>query len=120
MFVSILAGKPSGRRLDSEKSARVFIGQQVEQPIGALTNITDPLVQFGEYRLASKLFHLVVEDDTLNVPRARNFTRAHAADEGVVLPSRKSLAGVNRHPRHCDGGHPEDQRLFKALAPRDL
>jgi len=41
------ANQDSGRGLDLEERAVVFVGQQIEQPVGALANLTDALVQLG-------------------------------------------------------------------------
>ena len=39
----------SRRGFDPEQRARVFVRQEIQQPVGALANLADPLVQFGQH-----------------------------------------------------------------------
>ena len=51
------------RRLDPEQDRVLFLGQNVEIPVGALADIPDPLLELGQQPLAANLFAPSVEDD---------------------------------------------------------
>src|SRR5262245_18874266 len=82
------------RRFDAEQRPVVFVGDDVEQAVGALPHVADALVQLGQQRLAAQLFELVVEDDPFEFAVARNLAAARAPDEEVTLPGGQLVAGV--------------------------
>src|SRR6185436_6976045 len=88
--------------------------------IGTLPNIPNALLEFTKHAFAVKLLPFFVKVDTLEVAGARNLALPHAADENVVLPVGKFVAGVKCHAGNGDGGYPEYQRRCHALTPRIL
>src|SRR5437763_7204982 len=96
------------RGFHAQQCSVVIISQQVQQTIRALPHFANTLPQFPQHRFAPDLFHLVVEDDALHVPRARNFTCAHGADKDTTFPLRKSVACVHGHSSNRDGRNPCD------------
>src|SRR6185503_6156375 len=65
-----------------------------------------------------QLLPLVVEVDSLEMPRSRHFTLTHAADKQVVLPLRELVAGVEAETRGRDRRHPEDDRRLHLFLVR--
>src|SRR6202034_602955 len=51
---------------------------------------------------------------------ARDLARAHRTHEDVVLPVRKTVAGINGHSSHGDGWYPHYQRRLHAFPRRAL
>ena len=96
---NILAFLP---RFDPEKSAFLFGGEHVKQPIGALANVTNTLLEFHEQRFASQFFPPLVKDDPLNLSGAWNAAFAESANKEVSLPVRKTLARVECHAGHTN------------------
>src|ERR1051325_5614132 len=72
------------RRVDAEQRALGFVGEQVEQAVGALADVADAVVEVAEDTFAVEFFPLVVEIDTLQVTGTRDFAFAHAAHEQIV------------------------------------
>src|ERR1041384_174050 len=69
--------RADGRRwFDAQHSAGLGVRQQIQQPIRTLAHVTDALMQLGQQRLATKFFHLLVEQDPLEVTGSRNLARA--------------------------------------------
>src|SRR5262245_55070546 len=80
----------------------------VDEPIRPLLHIADALVQVTQQRLATQLFHVVVEEHAIELARAGNLALAQAADEEVALPLRQLVARVEREPRYGNRRHPVD------------
>src|SRR5215471_6388023 len=107
-------------RLHANQSPVVFSSEQVKKSVGSLADIANAVLQFAKHSFAMKLFPLVVEVDAFQMAGARNFSGAHAADEDIVLPVGKLIAGVKGHAGNRDCGNPEDQRRFHSFLPGDL
>src|SRR5262245_44807333 len=52
-------------RLDAQQRAVLFVRQQIQQPVRALTHFADALSELAEHRLAAQFLGLRVEDDAL-------------------------------------------------------
>src|SRR5262249_2289824 len=65
-----------------------------------------------------QLFPLFIEVDPIHMAGARHFALSHAADENVVLPVWKLVAGVEGHAGNRDRGNPENSRLLHPFLPR--
>src|SRR5690606_30298168 len=63
----------------------------------------------------ANLFHVLIEDDALNLPRARNLAEAYAADEQIPGPPGDPGARVEGHARGRDRRHEVDDRRDHAL-----
>src|SRR6478609_6775263 len=79
---------PLRRRLDLEQRAGVFVGEEIEQPVGALPHVADTLLEFPEQALAANLLGLLVEHDAFEMAGIGNLAHAHRADQQIVLPRR--------------------------------
>ena len=111
----------SGSRL-ARSAARLLdlVGQQIQQAVRSLPHVADSLTQLGQQRLAPQLLHLLVEEDALEMARARDLAGAQRADEDIALPLRESVAGVERHAGDRDRRHPVDERRLEARVSRAL
>jgi len=103
------------RRFDTQQCTVVLVGDHVEQAVGPLPHVANPLMQVAEQPLAAQLLELVVEHDALEAARARNLADARAADEQVTFPRGKSIAGVERQAGRCDRRQPKNERLLRWL-----
>src|SRR6185503_2162569 len=63
---------------------------------------------------------LLIEQDAIELARARDLARAQAADEHVTLPRGQLVAGVEREARDRDRRSPIDDRRLEALVRRQL
>src|ERR1700749_3388764 len=79
------------RRLDSQQSSIVLVGEKIEQTVGALPDIADPLVQVREQGFAA-LLPVLVEHNPLNMSRPRQAALRHRPDEEVGLPCGEAVA----------------------------
>src|SRR5690606_12800672 len=61
---------------------------------------------------------VLVEQDALELPCARNLAVAHAADEHVALPFREPVAGIEREAGRRDRRHPEHARRLETVVRR--
>ena len=92
----------------------------VQQAVGALRHVAHALPQIDEQRLAAQLLHLLVEQDAVELARARDLAGAQAADEHVALPLRQLVARVEREARDRDRRRPVDDRRLEAFVRRQL
>src|SRR5690606_19340456 len=106
------------RRLDAENGALVLVGDDIEQPVRPLTHVADTLAQIVQQHLAAQLLELLVEQDALELARARHLALAQPADEPVALPVRQRAAGIEAEARYGDGGRPVDDRRLEPLVRR--
>src|SRR5262249_42055312 len=90
----------------------------IDQPIRALPDVADALVQLAEHRLAPDFFPLVVEHQPLQLTGARNLAFAHPAYEDTPFPPRKPVAGIEQQAGRGDRGHPENRGLLEVGAGR--
>src|SRR5205814_4932577 len=81
-----------------------LIGQQVEVTIRAASHVADA----SQHALQQTLFFY---DSFALELQAHKHLVAQRADEEIAFPARKPLAGVERHARRRDGGHPVVERL---------
>src|SRR5262245_10313619 len=94
-FIGLLAlSLESIRGFDAENRAVVFVGEQVQELVRTLPHVANSLPQIHEQHLAPQLFHVLVEQDPLQMPGAGDLAHAHAADEHVALPLRQLAARV--------------------------
>src|SRR5262245_8370038 len=98
---------PSGfsskrRGLDAQQRAVVLVRDHVQQPVGPLPHVTNPLVQVRQQPFATQLLELVVQHDALERPGARNLADARAADEQVALPRGNLVSRIEREARWRD------------------
>src|SRR6478752_10070359 len=103
---------PSGfsskrRRLDANQCAVVLVGDHVNEPVGSLTNVANPLMQIRQQPLAAQLLELVVHDHALERARARNLANPCAADEEIALPRWEAVARIEGEPGWRDRRQPE-------------
>ena len=89
-----------------------MIREQVEQPVRALANLADALLQREQQRLAP-------EGQALRGQRHPVKLRAaQAADEGVTLPVAEAPARVERQTARRDAGRPVQPRILHARRRR--
>ena len=103
-------------RARSEHGAVVLVGEQIEQLVRPLAHVADSLSQIDEQHLAPQLLHVLVEQDALQVTRARDLAHAHAANEDVALPLRQLVARVEGHARYRNRRRPVDDRILEPFA----
>src|SRR6188508_3283173 len=90
------------RRLELQDGAIVFIREQVEKAVGTLANVSNPLPQLDQQRLAPDLLPFVIEDDSMQLTCAANASELQPPGEQVVLPVREAIARIERHARYRD------------------
>src|SRR5262245_22896188 len=66
--------RPRLRRLEADQRRLIFVGQQVQQPVGALPHVANPLMEVAHERLAPQLLPHVVEHDPLQLSARRDFS----------------------------------------------
>jgi hypothetical protein len=103
------------RGVDAEQRAVGFVGEQVEQAVGALSDIADAVVEVAENTFAVEFFPLVVEIDALQVTGTRDFAFTHAADEQIVFPVGIAVVGIEVQAGDGYGGHPVDDGRLHTL-----
>src|SRR6476660_9583535 len=110
------------RRLNPEQRTHFLICQRVDIPIRALPDVTEALMQIVENPFTPDVFELVIQYHALKVTKTADFAIACAANEQVVLPSRKLVSGVKHNSRGSNGRHPHDLRnlhtFFERRDPR--
>src|SRR5579863_3104131 len=94
---SILLSDSLFRRFQTQQCAVVFIGEHVNQTVGTLAYIADPLLQIGEQRLSAGLIPIRVENDPLEMADALYAAAEKRAHQHIVFPIREAVAGVERH-----------------------
>src|SRR5579871_738075 len=94
------------RGVDAEQRAVGFVREQVEQAVGALADVADAVVEVAEDPFAVEFFPLIVEIDTLQVTRPRDFAFTHPADEQIVFPVGIAVAGIEVQAGDGYGGNP--------------
>ena len=62
-----MRGAPFVGWFEAKEGALVLGSQDVEKAVGALTDVTDPLMQIVQHRFTPKLLPLTVEYDPLNL-----------------------------------------------------
>ena len=105
-------------RLDTEEDRVVFLGEGVEEPVRALHDLADTLLQFGQQPLTSDFLSLAIEHHSLEMARMRQASHSHRADEQVSLPLGEVVAGVERQTGWSDRRPPHQFRSFELRAPR--
>ena len=80
-----------GVRLDPKHGAMVFCGEHIQEIIRSLTNVADPLAQFGEHHLTPQLFALGIQHDALEVAGVRDFAKSQGARAKGILPIKVSF-----------------------------
>ncbi len=71
-----------GYRLYPQQSAIILIGHGIQQSVRPLTHIAEPLVKFGEHRLATQFLQLGIEYQALDTAGYAGISpRACAGDE---------------------------------------
>src|SRR5262249_14755730 len=85
------------RGLNPQQRARLFVGQQIQQPVRTLANITDALMQIHQQRFAS-LFAFFVKHNALEMAGAADAPHSHRSDKEIVLPCGKPVARVKGQP----------------------
>src|SRR5574342_1010242 len=73
----------SRSRFETKQRAVVFIGEQIEQPVGALPHFADALPELGEHRFAPQLLHPGVEHDSFEMSGAGNATLAQRSNDEI-------------------------------------
>src|SRR5262249_742993 len=107
-------------RFDAKECALLLLRQQVQETVGALAHVADPLLQINEQRFSAKFFHFLVENDAIETAGDRYFALPHPTDEDVAFPIREPAARVKCHPRQSDRRYPYNQRLLYSFAPRRI
>src|SRR5262252_3792895 len=107
-------------RLDTQHRALGLVGDHVQQAVGTLLHVANALAKIGEQRLAPQLLHLLVEEDAIEMTRARDLALAQSADEHVAFPLRELVARVEREARDRDRRRPVDDRRLVAVVVRRL
>src|SRR5690606_42148698 len=92
-----------------------LVRDHVEQLVRTLAHVADAPALVLEQLLAANLFHVLVEDDALHLPRSRDLAVTHAADEQISGPLRDSRTRVEGHSRRRDRRHEVDDRRNRAL-----
>src|SRR6187200_751095 len=80
-------------RFDLQHRPKSFIGDGVDEPVGARLYLTDALLQLAEEDLAPCGLTLRIELHALDVLAG---VVAHRADQGVAFPARELIAVVKR------------------------
>src|SRR4029079_2458857 len=78
---------------DPDQRSLVFSSEQIQISVGTLLHIANALLEIAENRFTVKFFPLVVEIDSVDVAASWNLALTEAADEHVVFPVRKFVAG---------------------------
>src|SRR5690554_8233159 len=84
----------SGCRLDSKHGAFVLVRDDIEQPVGPLLDVADPLSEVEQQRLAPQLLEALIEEHAVEPSGARDLAVAEAADEKIAFPLRQCVAQV--------------------------
>src|SRR5688572_5624753 len=99
------------RRLYLQNYCIRFVGGDIQQTVTPLLDVANPAAQVAEQRLATQLFVVLVNQDSIEPAGAGNLPVAHAADEDVALPLGQTIAGIEGDARHGNRGHPVDDRV---------
>ncbi len=83
---SRIAHDASRSWFETQECTVVFVGEQVQEPVGPFANFPDALPELRQHRLAPELLCLLIEHDALQVARARYSTLAQGPHEDVALP----------------------------------
>src|SRR5262245_28676418 len=93
---------------EAENPAGRIVGEDPERAIRALAHVANALAQLPQQAL---LFdHLVAVEF-----EPRQELTGERAHEQIAAPSRKQIAGIKRHARGRDRGHPVPERLLHAF-----
>ena len=84
----------------------VGVGDEVEEPVGALTHVANALVEIDKELLAPRHVALLVDRDPLYAPPLQ------VANEQAALPVGKLVARIERHARGAD------RRTYRARVVR--
>src|SRR3954466_6099056 len=93
------ASRSMSLRLELQNRAVVLVGQHVDETVGTLSDVADPLFEVGEQRFARDRKAFRVQDDALQ------HHAAHAADEQVAFPALELFAGVIQESGRRNRGH---------------
>src|SRR5438309_1289966 len=96
-------------RFEFQHRAVRHVGGQVDESSWALAHVTDPLVQFGEHRLAPRFETLAIELD------ARELGADERTGDEVALPQRELVARVEDDAGNGDGRLVVRDRLYHAF-----
>src|SRR5436190_887144 len=72
--------------LDAQQRTVILRGQHIQRAIRALTDVPDTLFQFVEHRLPAKFFPLLIEDDALDLPCARDSALSQSGHKDISFP----------------------------------
>src|SRR5438552_12398990 len=92
--------------LEADDAALRVVGEQVDQPVGALANVADPVAVDRVPRL--------VGDAALGDSQANEPTGSERADEEIAAPVGEGAAGVERRARRRDDRIPVIDGLLHA------
>src|SRR5262245_42693250 len=94
-------------RLNPKNSARLLVGEQIQQSVGALPDIAYALPQFDKQGFPSQFLQLLIKEDAFEVAGPRNLAGSQCADEDIAFPFGETIPGIERHPGDGNRRHPE-------------